>query len=220
MLYYLISIYSKSALDHLARLTSLSRGYPIAYDILECICRIEAESKIIIIQWIPSHIGITGNEAVDKAAKEAIHEGVPSACVPVYSEILSEVKKLCRQDWQEYFDERSRYKGIWYNTVISGLPLYPWFYASKMKREYIVSLFRLRTGLILCNKFKFLMGVSNTEQCALCNKIDDVYHSLMECVRGELLRPHGLRSYNVGACNSVLADPLSTDALQLAKINR
>ena len=217
---YVILSDSKSALDHLARLTSLSRGYPIAYDILECICRIEAESKIIIIQWIPSHIGITGNEAVDKAAKEAIHEGVPSACVPVYSEILSEVKKLCRQDWQEYFDERSRYKGIWYNTVISGLPLYPWFYASKMKREYIVSLFRLRTGHILCNKFKFLMGVSNTEQCALCNKIDDVYHLLMECVRGELLRPHGLRSYNVGACNSVLADPLSTDALQLAKINR
>lgn len=96
---------SKSALLHLARLTSTIRGYPIAYTILESICEIQNANKTIVIQWIPSHIGIMGNEE----AKQAVCDGDPYPCIPLHNEILSNFKEICKQNWQEYFDERSRF---------------------------------------------------------------------------------------------------------------
>ncbi|XP_063540448.1 uncharacterized protein LOC134749440 [Cydia strobilella] len=98
---------SKSALLHLARLTSRTRGLPIAYHILETIGKIQAANKKVVMQWVSSHIGLTGNEESDLAAKLAISEGNEYECLPVHNEILRVAKEKCRLQWKEYYDERS-----------------------------------------------------------------------------------------------------------------
>lgn len=65
---------SKSSLQHLARCTSTFRGTPIAYTILDNILRLQSLGKNVVLQWIPSHIGLEGNDFADLLAKQAISD--------------------------------------------------------------------------------------------------------------------------------------------------
>lgn len=208
---------SKSALAHLARISSNIRGLPIAFNILESISRLQSSSKSVVLQWIPSHIGIMGNEVVDLAARQAVTEGVPFSCVPVHSEILYKVKEICREQWQEHFNERSKVKGIWYKTIQCELPRGPWFEELPFVRKHVVYLLRLRSGHIPSNKFKHLMKLTNSPNCSDCDRVEDVYHVLVECVRGAAQRGM-LFNCNLGMCNSFLAEPASDKAKKLLRI--
>ncbi|XP_026744670.1 uncharacterized protein LOC113506005 [Trichoplusia ni] len=60
---------SKSALYHIARCASGRRGTPIAYEILSKIEELAEKGVDLRLQWVPSHIGIRGNEEADRLAK-------------------------------------------------------------------------------------------------------------------------------------------------------
>lgn len=210
---------SKSSLQHLARVPSSLRGLPIAIIILDLICKLQSSNKTVTIQWIPSHIGIMGNEEADLAAKQASTEGIDYACLPIYSDWLGHVKELSRQRWHEYFDERSKEKGIWYKTIQAEPLRYPWFEGGEIDREHVVTLLRMRSGHIPSNKFKYLMGKSTSPNCSVCGVVEDIYHVLMECDRNVHERQCLFSiGFEVGACNSILASPRSEEAKMLCRL--
>ncbi|PZC83378.1 hypothetical protein B5X24_HaOG207761 [Helicoverpa armigera] len=59
---YVVLTDSKSALQHLARCTSSSRGTPIAYNIIRSLDELSRQNKNLILQWIPAHTGLIENE--------------------------------------------------------------------------------------------------------------------------------------------------------------
>lgn len=179
---------SRSALQHLARCTSNSRGTPIAYAILDIILNLRDLNKTVVLQWIPSHVGINGNEIVDGLAKEASSLGTPSTYPPFYTDLIGLVRDHCFELWKEFFDKRSRDCGIWYKTVQTWPLRYPWFDLCKMGRNEIVMALRLRSGHLPLNKFAYLMRKVESPNCSECGVIEDVYHVLMECVRNEAFR--------------------------------
>ena len=193
------------------------RGIPLAYDILKNLYDLNSTNNNVILQWIPSHIGIIGNEMVDKLAKEASVDGINFACESYYTNHISDIKKFSTELWSEYFDKRSLTKGIWYKTIQSTLPDKLWFEQSDIGRYDIVTSFRLRSGHIPLNKFAFMMGKVVSSNCAECDVVEDVYHILMECVRNEALRfciksEIDFTPSDVGWYNSILSFPLSKDA--------
>ncbi|CAK1602214.1 unnamed protein product [Parnassius mnemosyne] len=118
---------SKSALQHIARCAFGLRGVSIAYHILNEIFKLQCKNCNLVLQWVPSHIGLQGNEEADKLAKLAITQGRECNIDPDYTEILIKYKEKCYALWKEYFDKRSQEKGIWYKTIQSQPPKVPWF---------------------------------------------------------------------------------------------
>jgi ribonuclease HI len=204
---------SKSALQHIARCTSTYRGTPTAYVIVDLMRKLKSKNKNVMLQWIPSHIGIEGNEVADRLAKEAASEGVALHAVPFYTETLVQVRRFCVGIWKEFFDKRSQEKGIWYRTIQPEPLQSPWITQCSLTRQDLVIAMRLRSGHIPTNKFKHIVGKAVSPNCTDCGVVEDVYHILMECVRGEPLRA----AFNTGLCNVVLADPESEQAKLLYK---
>ncbi|KAG6445231.1 hypothetical protein O3G_MSEX003784 [Manduca sexta] len=210
---------SKSSLQHLARVPSTLRGLPIAVVILNTLCKIRAMNKNVTIQWIPSHSGIMGNEMADLGARQAAYEGINYIAVPVYSDVLGCVKNLCRQRWNEYYEEQSKTKGIWYKTMQAEPLRYPWFEKRRIDRKHVVALLRMRAGHIPTNTFAHLVGKSNTPNCSVCKVREDLHHVLVECERSAPERQDMFRgSLDVGICNSILAFPLSDEAWKLCTL--
>jgi hypothetical protein len=50
--------------------------------------------------WVPSHMGITGNERADKAAKNAVAQNVETTIKAVKSDYCKWVKEKSRKRWQ------------------------------------------------------------------------------------------------------------------------
>lgn len=179
--------------------------------------------KHIVLQWLPSHIGIEANERVDSLAKEACFDGIPIAYKPHWTDIVREVKLKCYDNWNEYFDEKSLTKGIWYRTMRPTVYTYPWFDNANMSRQEIVTSLRLRSGHIPLNSFAAMMGKAMSPKCVECDIVEDVYHIIVECVRNEADRCRIKRECNIdcrefGICNSILAFPTSKSARIIYKL--
>ncbi|RVE49912.1 hypothetical protein evm_005380 [Chilo suppressalis] len=212
---------SKSAIQHLNRCVSGKRGVPVAYKILQKLHEINSSGKSIKLQWVPSHIGISGNEEADRLAKEASIEGENASVKPFYSETLSKYIKSCYLNWKEYFDERSKEKGIWYKTIQSQPLRIPWFINLTSSRHFVVTLNRLRSGHYPCNKFGHLMKKIESPNCEVCCVVEDLQHLLMDCVRyqnerQEFIKKCKLNMSDIGVFHSVLAQPVSEEARMLS----
>lgn len=220
---YVILTDSKSSLQHLLRCNTNFRGAPIAYVIIDSIRKCLNVNKEVRLQWIPSHVGLLGNERVDRLANRAVTEGVLFNCLPFYTDLTFNCKKKCTALWKEHFDERSLTKGIWYKTIQPSLTRSPWFAGLEWSRSDIVVALRLRSGHMPLNSFAYLMKKTLSPNCSECDVIENVYHILVECVRNEAERKEFCVLFKiclneVGMCNSILANPDSQEFKMLIKI--
>ncbi|XP_052749059.1 uncharacterized protein LOC128200254 [Galleria mellonella] len=208
---------SKSALHHLARCVSGTRGMPIAYEVLKLVCILQQRNVAVKLQWIPSHIGVPGNETVDQAAKQAIEDGTEIVCNPYANEFIGRIKSDCVTKWRNHFENCSGSKGIWYKTIQQMPSLIPWFQTTSLSRPYLVIAFRMRSGHVPLNKFYHLIGMKQSPNCMYCDKVEDLLHLLVECGRNCNLKQRILGDmplYN-GNVNVILSQPGSRNARRL-----
>lgn len=211
---------SKSALQHLISCTRGHIGFSIAYQILAEIIKLKQLNIKLKLQWVPSHIGLAGNEEADRCAKKGGKEGREIEVKPNYSEILNKYKTGIYNLWKEYFNERSKEKGIWYRTLQCQPPPIPWFLNVNVSRHKIVIAHRLRSGHMPLNKFAFLMKKIDSPNCEACGKIEDVHHLLMECDRNSrsrerLIRDLKLNRLDVGMFHDIMSRPDSDQAIKI-----
>ncbi|GFW95678.1 RNase H domain-containing protein [Trichonephila clavipes] len=165
---YCIYTDSMSVLEALANYHD--RCHPVVCTILDITSRLYSKGFDIVFCWLPSHVGIIGNEQADSAAKSATTH-LPLA-VP-----LSDMKRVIMHHifniWQESWSQQLDNKLHSVKPVIGAWPVMP-------MRRTDVKLTRLRIGHTRFTHRHLLFG-ERAPDCPSCNVSYTVHHILIDC---------------------------------------
>ena len=161
----------------------------------------------IVFCWIPSHIGLKGNEQADAAAKEALNIALQSNFV-ISSDFRPLITQTVCREWQRQWDEleRNKLKELLPNIKEYNPPTF-----KKRREEVIWS--RLRIGHTYFTHNHLLKG-EPPPFCLPCNETITVEHLLIKCVDLADVRK---RFYNVNTMNDLFNNVNFTKLLNFLK---
>ncbi|GFX80423.1 RNase H domain-containing protein [Trichonephila clavipes] len=146
------------------------RRHPVVCKILDITSRLYSKGFDIVFCWLPSHVGIIGNEQANSAAKSATTH-LPLA-VP-----LSDMKRVIMHHifkiWQESWSQQLHNKLHSVKPVIGAWPVMP-------MRRTDVKLTRLRIGHTRLTHRHLLFG-EHAPECPSCHVSYTVHHILIDC---------------------------------------
>ena len=159
--------------------------HPIVSKIQDQLVELYTKQKLIKFCWIPSHVGITGNEEADRLAKMSIslpeislHQIPTTDFKPT---IKTEVRKQWERDWSSIPPTQNKLRAI-KETTKDWNPCYP----GRRRLEIIMT--RLRIGHTRLTH-GYLMERRRTNECEYCTDIPNtVEHILCECPQYNLAR--------------------------------
>ena len=139
---------SRSSLQALYRGGTKNRNN-LQLKILKLIDSIIGQGTNISLMWLPSHIGIRGNELADSAAKKAKSVGIKVNLGYSISEAKSKVRKACFSKWKNYLKLKCVEEGwIFLGDIKCHIPNLP------RKNAKIISRIRTMSSLCLWTSFQ------------------------------------------------------------------
>ena len=163
---------SKSVLE---TISSQESNNPLLNNLFKIIQSLKEDGNIIHFCWVPSHVGIRGNEMADKAAKEGLNKRVPVRYKIPYTDLLPKVKSYVKDLWQERWDRQVDNK---LNAIIPNIQPYK---TSSLSRKEEVIIHRIRIGHTRLTH-SYLMERKPLPMCHFCNTaILSVKHIMIEC---------------------------------------
>ncbi|GFT08775.1 RNase H domain-containing protein [Trichonephila clavipes] len=146
------------------------RFHPVVCNILDIMSRLYSKSFDIVFCWIPSPVGIIGNEQADSAARSATTQ-LPLA-IPL-SDMKRAILHHILTTWQESWSQQLHNKLHSVKPVIGAWPVIP-------MRRADVKLTRLRIGHTRFTHRHLLLG-EDAPECPSCKISYTVRHILIDC---------------------------------------
>jgi len=137
--------------------------------------------KEFTLQWVPSHVGINGNERADEYANQGCLSSTVSKLKITFSDARCESWRKTLREWQEEYQATSARKGKNHYAVQGKVTLKPWFAGTGLNGNEIKTLTRLRTFHGLCGVRRQMFRLSETDQCERCGVCNDLDHIIMKC---------------------------------------
>ena len=166
--------------------------HPLVQRILERLDTLQKElNKTVIFCWIPSHIGITGNEAADSAAKEGLDLRVTDMQLP-YTDFKYYIIQHVKSKWQAQWNTAVGNKLHAIQPVLGK-----WKGSSRTSRREETVLSRLRIGHSRLTH-SYLLTRDDPPECVPCQCPLTIKHILVECldfdhIRSRYFEVDGLR---------------------------
>ena len=150
-----------------------NRNY-LVIKIKKVIKLIENDGKEIIMEWIPSHVGIKGNEKADEIAKGALNRNTYNNIKLSYEDYKHIMKNEIMKQWQEEWDQ--------YNSYLHDIKpkIGNWESSYRKDRREEVVMCRLRLGCVLIDN-KHIFDRSEPPICDLCNVRLNSRHMILSC---------------------------------------
>nr|XP_029721607.1 uncharacterized protein LOC115262873 [Aedes albopictus] len=146
-----------------------------------------AESAIKV-QWIPSHMGIHGNEIADQLAvaktqhKQSDYQGVTAGDALVLS------AKNTWEDWNRKYKEVSKDKGKWHYQLMEKPGKRIWSKELILNPKEVKILNRIRSGHCMTKERRAKWGWEEDELCEWCEETENLKHIIYECPQYNLSR--------------------------------
>ena len=166
--------------------------HPLVQRVLERLTTLQKElNKDVIFCWIPSHIGISGNEAADNAAKAGLDLRVTDMQLP-YTDFKYYIIQYIKSKWQ-----------IQWNTTVGNKlrtiqpTLGKWKGSCRTSRREETVLSRLSIGHSRLTH-SYLLTRDDPPECVPCQCPLTIKHILVECldfdhIRSRYFEVDGLR---------------------------
>ena len=137
--------------------------------------------KKIILCWIPSHIGVRGNERADSAAKSALDLSPKAISIP-YTDLKPIISKFLHKKWQKRWDMNINNKLFQIQPTLGE-----WRPAFRASRREQVVISRLRIGHTRLTH-GFILKQEPQPQCLTCQTTCTVKHILIEPIPAHILK--------------------------------
>ncbi|GBM96875.1 hypothetical protein AVEN_44392-1 [Araneus ventricosus] len=171
------SFYSDS-LTVLQALSSLHHhSHPLAFSILYLHDRLVCKGFSILLCWVPSHVGISGNEIADTAAKNV--SAVLVNPIPL-KDFKHYINLTLHSIWANHWNSQSVNKLRSIKPVVE-----PWPTLTNRKEDTIIT--RLRVGHTRYTH-RHLLIEEQVPMCTQCNCTMSIFHMLSECPNINYLR--------------------------------
>jgi ribonuclease HI len=167
-------IYSDSLSSLKAIQSSRPKGNP---SLLNQIFTIYQKIKLPVqLTWIPSHIGITGNEKADQLANQSInHPQIEINIKYEWFDVVNKLRQYINHQWQQEWNSSNSF----YRSIQPTVSRIPKFCNNNRKFETFVS--RLRLGRARLNHYLFAVGRHSTGHCDSCGVPETITHHLLFC---------------------------------------
>lgn len=172
--------------DSLSTIESMKQMYTrnaMIQEIQDTLHQVIEEGIEVIFIWVPSHVGIKGNEKVDKAAKEAILTTPIKVPIPPY-DLKNNVKRKIKEEWQTSWFETNNNKLRKIKSDTSQ-----WHMKPNRKDQIIMT--RLRIGHTLLTH-QYILEKSDPIVCDLCHTSQTVEHIIIDCPKYAMERRKNL----------------------------
>ena len=170
---------SKSALQAIQDITSTNTEVKKLFELHTEI----RQTKQVIFCWVPSHIGIVGNEAADREAKAALGSPVSDHTIPA-QDFLTKVTIYIKNKMENFWNDIILNK---LKEVVPDLSEHYQISCNNRKDEVVVT--RLRIGHSRFTHSYLLKGESAPE-CVACGTLFTIKHILIECIDFAEARKH------------------------------
>ena len=160
---------------------------PIMIEILDLLQILKDRNIDIKFCWIPSHVGIRGNERADQLAKDGLKTNLePSDFYVPYTDYFPNVKTYIKNEWQKRWDKKHNEDRVIKLHYI--LPIIKPFYINTLCRKDEVIIHRLRIGHTRLTH-RHLMEDRPDPLCNYCNQDAlTVHHILIDCQHFAFIR--------------------------------
>ena len=188
--YFLILSDSLSALQ---AISTRKITQPLLADIHDIHSKLANRGKIIVFFWVPSHMGIHGNDIVDKAAKSALHLDISEDLLQTvpYRNLRPKTKQYFDKFWQtELSDQINNKLFLLCPDLSQPFPVV----GANRKEETVLT--RLHVGHTFATH-SFLLRGEDPPWCFGCDSPFTVRHILSECMDIYDKRVKYLKDFNL-----------------------
>ncbi|KAG0696380.1 hypothetical protein GWK47_026553 [Chionoecetes opilio] len=179
---------SMSALQVLRQPRTPMDNVQLTTAILGHIQGLAAQGRRVRFNWVPSHIGVRGNEAADEAAREATrHPAVALTVLPSIhgAKVLARRAAVCAAEQQYRQLVQTSRQAAWHKQATNNNePLRP---AQQLSRAEEVVLHRLRLGYLTLEELRDGFEERPCEHCPHMTP-HPLTHYLLSCPATERLR--------------------------------